>query len=70
LVEKAGRLSVDCDAAEDAFDSADLFPPVTWYHDQKEMAARLKKMALSLQNELPDMPSRVTDPNWLETLDD
>jgi hypothetical protein len=37
--------------------------------DQKEMAAKLKEMALSVLNEIKDLPSRVSDPNWLQTLE-
>jgi hypothetical protein len=37
--------------------------------DQGEMAARLKEIAISVLNEIRDLPSRVTDPNWLETLE-
>jgi hypothetical protein len=38
--------------------------------DQREMAARLKEMALSVLNEVKDLPSRVTDPNWLSKLEE
>jgi hypothetical protein len=37
--------------------------------DQKEMAAKLKEMALSVLNELKDLPLKVTDPDWLEKLE-
>jgi hypothetical protein len=37
--------------------------------DQKQMAHELKAMALSVLNEPKDLPSRVTDPNWLEKLE-
>ena len=33
------------------------------------MAHELKAMALSVLNEPKDLPSRVTDPNWLEKLE-
>jgi hypothetical protein len=33
------------------------------------MAAKLKEMALSVLNEIKDLPSRVSDPNWLQTLE-
>jgi hypothetical protein len=37
--------------------------------DQKEMAAKLKKMALSVLEELRNLPQRVADPNWLQEFD-
>jgi hypothetical protein len=38
--------------------------------DQKEMAAKLKEMALSVLNEIKDLPSRVSDPDWLSKLEE
>jgi hypothetical protein len=37
--------------------------------DTKAAAAVLKEVAISVLNEIKDLPSRVTDPNWLETLE-
>jgi hypothetical protein len=37
--------------------------------DQREMAHELKEIALSVLNEIKDLPERVTDPNWLERLE-
>jgi hypothetical protein len=37
--------------------------------DSKEMAAKLKAMSLRLLEELRDLPSRVTDPDWLKELE-
>ena len=34
--------------------------------DAKAAKAMLREMAISLLNDLKDLPSKVTDPNWLE----
>jgi hypothetical protein len=34
------------------------------------MSTKLREMMVSLLNELKDLPMKVTDPNWLEKLDD
>jgi len=39
-------------------------------NDAKEMSAKLKEMSLSMLEELRNLPERVTDPDWLATLDD
>lgn len=36
--------------------------------DAKAAKAMLHEMAISLLNDLKDLPSKVTDPNWLEEL--
>jgi hypothetical protein len=37
--------------------------------DTKAAAAVLKEIAISVLNEIKDLPSRVSDPNWLQTLE-
>lgn len=37
--------------------------------DAKVMNAKLKEMSLSMLEELRNLPERVTDPNWLDTLE-
>jgi hypothetical protein len=37
--------------------------------DRKEMAVRLKEMSFSVLNEIKHLPERVTDPNWLDKLE-
>ena len=36
---------------------------------RKEMAVRLKEMSFSVLNEIKHLPERVTDPNWLNKLE-
>jgi hypothetical protein len=38
--------------------------------DSKEMAAWLKEISLAMLEELRNMPARVTDPNWLDRLEE
>jgi hypothetical protein len=38
--------------------------------DAKVMQAQLKEVAVSLLEELRDLPAKVTNPNWLETVED
>jgi hypothetical protein len=37
--------------------------------DAAQASKVLKEMALSLLNEIKDLPAKVTDPNWLDTLE-
>jgi hypothetical protein len=37
--------------------------------DTKAAAAVLKEIAISVLDEIKDLPSRVSDPNWLQTLE-
>ena len=37
--------------------------------DQKEMTHKLKEMAFSVLNEIRDLPEKVVNPDWLETLE-
>ena len=39
-------------------------------NDAKEMSAKLKEMSLSMLEELRCLPERITDPNWLESLEE
>jgi hypothetical protein len=34
------------------------------------MNTKLREMMLSLRNELKDLPLKVTDPHWLESLEE
>jgi hypothetical protein len=38
--------------------------------DRRAMRAVLREMSLAMLEELRDLPSRVTDPHWLDTLED
>ena len=38
--------------------------------DASDAKKMLQEMAISVLNDLKDLPSAVTDPNWLETLED
>jgi hypothetical protein len=50
--------------------------PQTWcrrlmgVNDAARVSKILKEMAVSILNEIKDLPARVTDPNWLESLED
>jgi hypothetical protein len=38
--------------------------------DARQASGLLKELAVSILNDIKDLPQQVTDPNWLNTLDD
>jgi hypothetical protein len=38
--------------------------------DAAEASRILREMAVSVLNEIKDLPGKVTNPNWLETVED
>jgi hypothetical protein len=38
--------------------------------DAAQASKILRELAISILNEIKDLPTKVTDPNWLESLED
>jgi hypothetical protein len=38
--------------------------------DAKVMSGKLREMSISILNDIKNLPQQITDPNWLETLEE
>jgi hypothetical protein len=69
ILLQAVRVPPGCLAPADPVASAELFPTVAWHHGPEGDAGGAPRDVAGFTKELKDLPSRVTDPNWIDTLE-